>query len=86
MTTATRLSGLGRWLVRCTAAATALAFCASAFADPSKDGVPLPKKQPAKKVMRKVCYTYIGNSKIPQPCDRIAGPIPTTAEPMDIIR
>jgi hypothetical protein len=64
----------------------ALAFCTSAFADPSKDGVQLPKEQPAKKVTRKVFYTYIGNSKIPQPCDRVAGPIPTTVSPMDIIR
>jgi hypothetical protein len=64
----------------------ALAFCASAFADPSKNVVALAKEQPAKKVTRKVCYTYIGNSPIPQPCDRLASPIPTTAAPMDIIR
>jgi hypothetical protein len=61
-----------------------LAFCASVFADPSKNVVSLSKQQPAKQSVRKVCYTYITGSAIPQPCDRL-GAIPTTAIPMIIL-
>lgn len=84
MTTATKLSGLGSWLVRGAAAAVALAFCTSAFADSSKPIVQLSKDTTKK--TRKVCYVVISNSAIPQPCDRLQTPIPTTAAPMDIIR
>jgi hypothetical protein len=85
MTTATRLSCLGGWSGRCLSVAIAFAFCASAFADPSKNVVELAKQQqPAKKTVRKVCYTYISGSAIAQPCDRL-GTIPTTAAPMIII-
>ena len=86
MTTTTKLSGLSGLLVRCTGVAIALTFCASAFADPSKNVVQLPTKQSAQKTTRKVCYTVISGSAIPQPCDRIAGPIPTTANAMNVIR
>jgi hypothetical protein len=85
MTTATRLSGLGGWLIRGTAAVVALAFCASAFADADKNPVQLSKDQPVKKT-RKVCYIVTGSSKIPQPCERFFCPIPTTSGPMDVIR
>jgi hypothetical protein len=59
----------------------ALAFCASAFADPSKNLVVSSAQQPATK---KLCYTVTGTSKIPQPCDRLAA-IPTTANHMTIL-
>jgi hypothetical protein len=84
MTTATRLSGLGSWLGRCLSVVIACAFCASALADPSKNVVELSKQQPAKKTAHKVCYTYISNSAIPQPCNRL-GAIPTTSSPMIVI-
>jgi hypothetical protein len=83
MTTTIRLPGLVGWSVRCVSVALALAFCASAFADPSKNVVSL-ANQPAKKTTHKVCYTFISGSAIPQPCDRL-GVIPTTAVPMTII-
>ena len=76
MTTTTRLSGLGRWLGRSLGVAVAIAFCASAFAEPSKNVVELAK--PSKK---KVFYTYATNSRTPQPYDRL-GVIPTTSTPM----
>jgi hypothetical protein len=63
----------------------ALVFCASAFADPSKNVVVAEKQRPLKRVV-KVCYTVISGSAIPQPCDRIRGPIPTTANDLFIIR
>jgi len=47
----------------------ALAFCASAFADP--------------KVV-KICYIKTIASGIPQRCDRFAG-FPTTSSPLQII-
>jgi hypothetical protein len=86
MTTTTRLNGLGGWLVRCTSVVVAMAFCATALADPSKNVVSLPNKQSAQKTTRKVCYVVISGSGIPQPCDRLVGAIPTTAAPMDVIR
>ena len=82
MTTTNRLPGLGGWSVRCVSVAIAFAFCASAFADPSKNVVQLANK-PAKKTT-KTCYTYISNSAIPQSCDRLSA-IPTTATPMLIL-
>ena len=45
----------------------------------------MPSKHDAfKKSTRKVCYTYISGSAIPQPCDRL-GVILTTAIPIDIV-
>ena len=61
-----------------------LVFCASAFGDPSKNVVRLPKQEPAQKRAQKVCYTYISGSGIAQPCERLSS-IPTTAYPMDRI-
>ena len=57
----------------------AMAFCASALADPQKPVVKL-----AKQKARKVCYVMTTASGIPLPCDRIRG-IPTTSSPMDVI-
>ena len=86
MTTTTRPGGLCGWSIWCASVAISLAFCASAFAGVNS-GVSQPKKpQSAQKSMRKVCYAHSSCSSIPQPCNRIFGPIPTTASPLDIIR
>ena len=64
-----------------------LAFCASAFADPSKNVVTQPKAQVVRYSVagNKQVYIFISGSAIPQPIDRVAGPIPTTANPMSVI-
>ena len=89
MKTPFRLSRLVGWMGRCGVALMALAFCASAFADPSKNVVATPKFQASKmqtatqqEVARKLYFVFTGGSAIPQPIDRVSGPIPTTASPM----
>jgi hypothetical protein len=82
MTTARRPFGLCGWSVRCASVAISIAFCASAFADPSKNVVTPMKQQPSVKTMRKACYVYITGSAIAQPCERL-GVIPTTASALD---
>jgi len=62
----------------------ALAFCASAAADPSKDVVLRPQAQQVVKTSKKMCYTVAAGSRIPQPCDRLAA-IPTTHGALDIL-
>ena len=64
-----------------------LAFCASAVADPSKNVVTQPRAQVVRYTAagNKQVYIFISNSAIPQPIDRVAGPIPTTANPMYVI-
>ena len=88
MKTPFRLSGLVGWMGRCGVALVALAFCASALADPSKNVVE-PKAQvskiqtvPRSAVAKKLYFVFTGGSAIPQPIDRVSGPIPTTASPM----
>jgi len=88
MKTPFRLSGLVGWMGRCGVAFVALAFCASALADPSKNVVE-PKAQvskiqtaPSSVVAKKLYFVFTGGSAIPQPIDRVSGPIPTTASPM----
>ena len=56
----------------------ALAFCASAFADPSKNVVLPVTQQPVKTIVRKACYALHTSSRIPMACERLAA-IPTTA-------
>ena len=56
----------------------ALAFCASAFADPGKNVVAQP-------TVVKICYVKTIASGIPQPCLRYFGIVPTTASPLTII-
>ena len=75
--------------VACCALIAPLAFCASAFADPSENVVqPATQKpatqQPAQRTVKKMCYVVTGTSRIPQPCNRLAA-IPTTANPMLIL-
>jgi len=84
MKTGSRFSRVCGWPVRCASAALALAFCASAFADPSKNVVLPATQQPAQRTVKKMCYVVTGSSAIPQPCDRLAA-IPTTANPMMIL-
>jgi hypothetical protein len=88
MKTPFRLSGLVGWMGRCGVTLVALAFCASALADPSKNVVE-PKAQVSKiqtasrdVVAKKLYFVFTGGSGIPQPIDRVSGPIPTTAIPM----
>jgi hypothetical protein len=56
-----------------------LAFGVSAFAETGVSQV----SREGRRSDQKICYTVIGSS-IPQPCDRFAGPIPTTVNPIDI--
>jgi hypothetical protein len=92
MKTPFRLSRLVGWIGRCGVTLVALAFCASALADPSKNVVVEPKAQvskiqtaPRSVVAKKLYYTFTGGSAIPQPIDRVSCPIPTTAIPMLIL-
>src|SRR5215470_5036842 len=79
-----RPSRLGGWSVRCVSVVLALAFCASAFAsDPSKNVVVRSQPQPTINTTKKMCYVVEGDSRIPQPCERISA-IPTTANSMKI--
>lgn len=88
MKTPFRLSSLVGWMGRCGVALVALAFCASALADPSKNVVATPKVQASKmqtatqQGTKKLYFVFTGGSAIPQPIDRVSGPIPTTASPM----
>ena len=84
MKTGSRFSRACAWPVRCASVVLVLAFCASAFADPSKNVVLPATQRPATKTGKKICYVVEGTSAIPQPCKRIAA-IPTTANPMMII-
>ena len=87
MKTPFRLPRLAGWIGRCAAAFIMLAFCASVVADPSKNVVTQPKAQVVRYAVdgKKQVYIYIFGSAIPQPIDRVAGPIPTTANPMYVI-
>jgi hypothetical protein len=83
MTTVNRLHRLCGWSAKGTIAALTLMYCVSAFADPSKNVIPLADHGATHKHIKKVCYRYISGSATPQPCDRL-GPIPTTAGAMDV--
>jgi len=84
MKTGSSFSRACGWPVRCASVVLVLAFCTSAFADPSKNVVLPATEQSAHKTMKKVCYVVEGGSRIPQSCKRLAA-IPTTANPMTII-
>ena len=84
MTTVNRLSRLGGWSIPCASVVLALAFAASAFADPSKNVVVPLTRQAAQKRVIKLCYVMSIASGIPQLCDRF-GISPTTASPIEII-
>jgi len=65
------------WSVRCAIGALALAFCASAFADPPTQQITHPRII--------ICYVKTIASGIPQRCDRVFGTFSTTANPVEII-
>jgi hypothetical protein len=84
MTTTMRPSGLRGWSIRVAIIAMSVAFCAPAFAG-SESTASQPKTiEVAQKATHKLCYVRSGWA-IPQPCDRFAGPVPTTASPIEII-
>ena len=85
------LPRLAGWRGRCGVALIALTFCASAFADPSKNVVVAPKASATKTqteaqrvAFKKQYYIFVSSSGIPQPIDRVAVPIATTVVPMFI--
>ena len=87
-----RLPRLAGWTGRCGVALVALTFCASALADPSKNVVATPREQATKvqtaaerAALQKQIYMMISGSAIPQPIDRVQGPIATTATPLYVI-
>ncbi len=92
MNTPFRLPRLAGWTGRCGVALVALTFCASALADPSKNVVATPREQASKvqtaaqrAALKKQIYMMISGSAIPQPIDRVQGPIATTVNPMFVI-
>jgi hypothetical protein len=85
------LPRLAGWMGRCGVALIALTFCASAFADPSKNVVTMPRASATKTqteaqrlAFKKQIYIFVSSSGIPQPIERVAGTIPTTVVPMFI--
>jgi hypothetical protein len=85
------LPRLAGWMARCGVALIALTFCASAFAGPSKNVVATPKASATKTqteaqrlAFKKQVYILVSGSAIPQPIERVAGPIATTVVPMFI--
>src|SRR4029077_19905627 len=84
MKTPFRLSRLVGWMGRCGVALIALAFCASAFADPSKNVVATPKVQASKmqtatqqEVAKKLYFVFTGGAAISPPNARRARATPT---------
>ena len=63
----------------CLMSATAFAG-AEQSSKPDQTGKAIPRKQ-----SHRSCYLLFSGSLIPQPCDRLVGPEPSTAIPMDII-
>jgi hypothetical protein len=85
------LPRLAGWMGRCGVALIALAFCASAFADPSKNVVIATKAsatnaqtEAQRAAYKKQVYIFVSSSGIPQPIERVVGHIPTTVVPMFI--
>jgi hypothetical protein len=93
MKTPFRLPRLAGWTGRCGVALVALTFCASALADPSKNVVATPREQASKMqtaaqraaLKKQIYMMMISGSAIPQPIDRVQGPIATTATPLYVI-
>jgi hypothetical protein len=88
MKTPRRHSRLTGWFGRCAAALIAATFCASAIAgaDGNKNLVTAQAlAQPQRLVPKKEYYMFTSASAIPQPINRVAAPIPTTAVPITVI-
>jgi hypothetical protein len=88
MKTPPRLSRLIGWVGRCAAALVALAFCVSAVAaNGDKNVVTTPAKAPVvRAVPKRQIFMFTSASAIPQPIDRVASPIATTAIPITVIK
>lgn len=84
MKTNTRQGRLFGWSVRFGIAALAVAFAASGFAQPSKEGAANKNRNIRAKAPLKNCYVYLSASPFPQPVERL-GYTPSTASPMNII-
>jgi len=80
----TRFSRLCGWSVPCASVVVTLAFCTSAFADPSKNVV-VPAQQANQNRVVKLCYVKTIASGIPQLCTRFIGLDPTTESPVEVI-
>ena len=77
-----------KWLRLAGGVLVALVFCASAMAaDPGKNVVIKPHAPGSitRAVVKKQTYVITSASAIPQPLERVAGPIVTTAVPIQII-
>jgi hypothetical protein len=85
MKTRSRFSRVCGWSARCASGVLALAFCASAFADPNKNAVVAPNQQITQKRVITICYVKTIASGIPQACTRFEGLDPTTESPMEVI-
>jgi hypothetical protein len=90
--TSFELSALPCWMRRSGVALIALTFCASAFADPSKNVVVTSKASATKGqteaqqlASKKQLYISILSSGIPQPIEWVAVPIATTVVPMTVL-
>jgi hypothetical protein len=82
--TTMRPGGLRGWSRGFVIIAISVAFCAPAFAGTESSVSQPTKVKTTQKVVHKLCYVQLGLG-LPQPCDRFAGPEPTTATPMEII-
>jgi hypothetical protein len=67
--------------IRFACIAMSIAFCASAFAGTEAQ---TKKTRVVQKSSRVMCLVFAG-SGIPEACDRFAGPIPTTAYPLEVL-
>lgn len=73
------------WSVRCASIVMSVAFCASAFAGAGSEVQSVKKDRMVQKTtVHRACLVFAG-SGIPEGCDRFAGPIPTTAYPVEIL-
>ncbi len=88
MNTLSRVPRLAGCIERFGSALVALAFCASAFGADADKNVVVKTKAPttmARPIAKKQIYVITSASAIPQPIERVAGPIVTTAIPIQII-
>jgi hypothetical protein len=85
MKTGSKFSRLCGWSARCAIGVLTLAFCASAFADPSKNVVATPTQQAGYPTAVKICYIKTIASGIPLRCERLVGTFPTTTNPLLVI-
>ncbi|HEX8280403.1 MAG TPA: hypothetical protein VF551_03420 [Chthoniobacterales bacterium] len=85
MKTTSSLHRVSGWSVRFGIAAVAVAFGATAFAGVGQDSAAKEKSSASRKAKYQSCYALLPGSAIPQPCERLNGPTPTTAIPTVIL-